>query len=250
MNTPDEIDEGTLMAYADGELDAEQSVQLEQLLKRDAVAAARVAQHKALRSQLQTEFAAVLSEPIPERLLNAVKRDANNPEGKIVDLSQARRASDVANRWKSREWMAIAASLIMGVMLGVYALKFNPSQLVGEHNGVLIAQGNLERALTTQLASNNATQPIQIGISFRNRTGEYCRSFAVQNSQSLAGLACRSRDNWRVQVLTESSSGNSGDFRQANSSMPVSVLTLIEQQISGEALDAQAENVARQSGWK
>jgi hypothetical protein len=32
--------------------------------------------------------------------------------------------------------------------------------------------------------------------------------------------------------------------------MPVSVLTLIEQQISGEALDAQAENAARQSGWK
>jgi len=251
VNAPNEIDEVTLMAYADGELDVAQSAQIEQLLQRDSIAAARVAQHKALRSQLQPELSAVLSEPVPEHLLSVVKGSVNKPQDNVVDLSQARRKSaSSSNRWTSREWSAMAASLVIGVMVGGYALKFNPSQLVSERNGALIAQGKLESALTTQLASTNSNHAIQIGISFRNRNGEYCRSFAVQNTHALAGLACRSQDNWRVQMLTESDSSNSGELRQASSGLPTAVLTLIEQQISGEPFDASAETAARQSGWK
>lgn len=250
MNTPDEIDETTLMAYADGELDADQSAQIEQLLKRNSAAAARVAQHKALRSQLQAGLSGVLSEPVPEQLLNVLKQRGNRLHDNIVDLSHARQRKNIARQWKGGEWSAIAASLIVGVLVGVYALHFSPSQLVSEQGGALIAKGKLENALTTQLASANSNEQIQIGISFRNRSGEYCRSFAIHEAHGLAGLACRSQDNWQVQMLTESSSGNSGDFRQAGSNMPTSVLTLIEQQISGEPLDASAELAVRQSGWK
>lgn len=251
MNTPNEIDEDTLMAYADGELDMAQSAQIEQLLQRDSAAAARVTQHKALRSQLQIGLSAVLSEPVPEHLLNVVKQHANSPQDNVVDLSQVRqRKSPINNRWTRREWGAIAASLIIGTVFGIYALKFNSSPLVSEQDGTLIAQGKLESALTTQLASTNSSQAVQIGISFRNRAGEYCRSFAVPNAHTLAGLACRSQGNWRVQMLTESASGNSSDFRQAGSGIPAAVLTLIEQQISGEPLDASTEIAARESGWK
>jgi hypothetical protein len=255
VNIPNEIDEETLMAYADGELDADQSAQIEQLLQRDSVAAARVAQHKALRSQLQAGLSAVLSEPVPEQLLNVLKRHSNNSQDNVVELSPVRQRKRITHRWSSREWGAMAASLIVGVVIGIYALKFNlsqlgPSQLVIEQGGALIAQGKLQNALTTQLASTRSNQPIQIGISFRNHAGEYCRSFAVQNTQALAGLACHSHDHWRVQVLTESSAGNSGEFRQAGSEIPTAVLSLIEQQISGEPLDASSELAAKQSGWK
>jgi len=251
VSTPNEIDEVMLMAYADGELDTTQSAQIEQLLQKDSVAAARVAQHKALRSRLQGGLSAVLSEPVPEHLQNLVKGYSDNAKGKIADLSRARqRRSSIVDRWTSREWSAIAASLIIGTVIGMSALKFNATQLVGEQGGALIAQGRLESALTTQLASSNSTQPIQIGISFRNHTGEYCRSFNVQDTHALAGLACRSQGNWRVQMLTESTSGNLDDFRQASSGMPTAVLTLIEQQISGEPLDASTEIAVRQSDWK
>src|SRR5438128_1111589 len=128
VNAPNEIDDATLMAYADGELNAAQSAHIEQLLKRDSIAAARVAQYKALRSQLQAGLSAVLSEPVPERLYNVMKAHASKAQDNVVDLSQARRKRSMIDRWTNREWSAIAASLIVGIVLGMYALKFNASQ--------------------------------------------------------------------------------------------------------------------------
>lgn len=243
MNTPIEFDDETLMAYADGELDAVQSAQVEQLLQRDAAAAAKVAQHRALRAQLRNEFTAALSEPVPERLLNVL-------QPKIVDLAQVRQRKTAAKQsWSSREWSAMAASLIVGVVAGMYALGFNSANLVSEQGGALVAKGKLDNALNTQLASTNSTQPIHIGVSFRNHAGEYCRSFTVQDTHALAGLACRVQDNWRVQIL-ESAVSSSNEFRQAGSDTPAAVLSLIETQIAGEPLDADAEAAARQAGWK
>ena len=250
MNISNEVDDDTLMAYADGELDADQSAKIEQLLQRDSVAAARVAQHQALRSRVQSGLSAVLSEPVPESLLNVLKQHDPQSQADVVDLMQVRQRKSAINRWTTREWGAMAASLIAGVLIGMYALEFSPAQLVSEQGGALIAQGTLEKTLTTQLASANSGQAIQIGISFRNLAGEYCRSFTVQNAQALAGLACHSQNNWRVQMLTEIGSSNSGDFRQAGSGLSPQVLKLIEQQISGEPLDASGELAARQSGWK
>lgn len=251
MNTPIDkpTDEEMLMAYADGELDAKQAAYIEQAMQTDANIAARVAHHRVLRAQLQTSFADVLSEPVPQRLLNTLQPAA--PAAKVVDLAQARHAKSAAPRsWSSREWSAMAASLIAGIVMGMYALNFNSTQLVSEQGGALIARGKLESALTTQLASTAATaQTIKIGTSFRNQDGAYCRSFAVSEGRSLAGLACREQDQWRVQMLTEVNS-DASEFRQAGSATPAAVLALIDQQIEGEPLDAEAEAAAAKSGWK
>jgi len=250
VNTPDKTDEDLLMAYADGELDADQAARVEQLLQRDSAAAARVAQHRSLRSRLQGELSQVLAEPVPERLLDALKQPVTDTPGRVVDLSAARQSKSGAARWRNREWMAMAASLIVGVVVGIYAASFNSSQLVDEKDGALVARGRLKYALTTQLASANSNQKIQMGISFRNHSGEYCRSFAVQDEHALGGLACHAQDNWRVQMLTEARPEKTGDFRQASSGMSPAVLAMIQEQISGEPLDAHAEITARQSGWK
>lgn len=253
MNTPFEITDETLMAYADGELDAAQATQVEQWLQQDAAAAAKVAQHRALAAQLRNGFSAALTEPVPERLLNVLQPNANTRD-KVVDFSQALQRKTTTRSWSSREWSAIAASLIVGMLVGVYALQFNSTNLVGAQHGELIAQGKLDSALTRQLAGANAAQGIQIGISFRNHAGEYCRSFALQDqgqdTQALAGLACRTQGNWRVRVLTESAQSGSSEFKQAGSTTPAAVLALIDQQIAGEALDAEAEAAARQKGWQ
>lgn len=252
MNTPIDkpTDEEMLMAYADGELDATQAAYIEQAMQTDANIAARVAQHRALRAQLQTSFAGMLSEPVPQRLLNTLQAPAS-PAAKVVDLAQARHAKSIAPRsWSSREWGAMAASLIAGIVVGMYALTFNSTQLVSEQGGALIARGKLESALTTQLASTAvAAQAIKMGTSFRNRDGAYCRSFAVSEGRSLAGLACREQDQWRVQMLTEANN-DASEFRQAGSATPAAVLALIDQQIEGEPLDAEAEAAAAKSGWK
>jgi hypothetical protein len=253
MATSTDIDDETLMAYADGELDAAQAAQVEQRLVIDASAAAKVAEHQSLRARLGRDSTSVLSEPIPERLLAALQPRAAHTavHTKVVDLAQRKPRKSFASNWSMREWGAMAASLIAGLALGMYALNFNGKPLVSADHGALIAQGKLDTALTTQLTSAaGSAQAVQIGISFRNHAGDYCRSFTVRDDQPLAGLACRSQNQWRVQLLTETAKGNSGELRQAASATPEAVLALIDQQIAGEALDADAEMTARKAGWR
>lgn len=252
MATELPISDETLMAYVDGELDAQQAMHIEIAMQKDAQLAARVAMHRALRSQLQSELSSVLAEPVPDRLLNVLQaRTVSN----VIGLDDARQRKTIAAKhsWGTREWAAMAASLVVGVALGIYALNFNSSSLVIARGSEMLAQGKLANALTSQLASNAAqvnNQSIQMGISFRNHAGEYCRSFAVHDGNALAGLACKQQDSWRVQMLTQASSSNTTEFRQAGSTMPAAVLAQIEQQIDGEPLDADAEAAAQRAGWK
>lgn len=256
MNTSIELDDETLMAYADGELDATQAAQVEQRLSTDPVAAAKVAEHQALRAQLSRDMSGVLSEPIPDRLLATLQpRTAGGPLGNVVELAplQQRKTRHKTRQWNTRDWSTMAASLLVGLALGMYA-NFSSNELnklVDGDHGALIAQGKLDKALTTQLTSTaGAAQAIQIGISFRNHAGAYCRSFMVRNDKPLAGLACRSDNAWQVQLLTPASKAPTGEVRQAASTTPEMVLSLIDQQIAGEALDADAEINARKAGWR
>lgn len=247
MNT--QIDDETLMAYADGELDALQIKRVEQAIQADAGVAARAAQHRALRTKLQSDLNDVLAEPVPQRLLDTLHTPIAATRS-VAELARARHSRTTQHRnWRSREWMAMAASLIAGIVIGVYALNFTSKQFISEQGGALIAQGRLDEALTTQLAGAGEVASIKLGISFRNRDGEYCRSFSLHEGRPIAGLACRQADRWRVQILSETGN-DSSEFRQAGSAIPAPVLAFIEQQISGEPLDADAEVTAQRSGWK
>ena len=62
-----------LMAYADGELDPVERAQVEAAIGGDPSLARRVEKHRALRSKVSSAFNSVLDEPVPERLLNAVR---------------------------------------------------------------------------------------------------------------------------------------------------------------------------------
>ncbi|MGC3983149.1 MAG: hypothetical protein QM808_17990 [Steroidobacteraceae bacterium] len=252
MNPNTQIDDELLMSYADGELDAEQQAVVEQALRQDVSLAARVAQHRALRTQLQDSFADVLSEPTPERFLKTLQSPAATDSARIIDLTQMRqRKTAERTHWDMRHWGAMAASLLVGTLIGFYALNSGTGSLIGNHDGAVIAQGELARSLTTQLASsNNNDQAINMGISFRNHAGEYCRSFIVRGGKSLQGLACRQQGNWQLRLLTESTVTSNGEFRQAASETSDTVLALINAQVEGEPLDSEAEAAAQRAGWR
>ena len=62
------IDDDTLMAYVDGELEPEQWLALEQALGQDPALAGRVAALRALNTRLSAAMAGELAKPVPERL--------------------------------------------------------------------------------------------------------------------------------------------------------------------------------------
>ena len=238
-----DINDETLMAYADGELDAATRARVEAALAGDAALAQRVAAHRALAQQLRGSFAGVLAEPVPQRLLDAARNHHDAPgadthSAKVIELRPR-----TAPRW--REWGALAAGLLLGA-LGLQLAKQSQAPLITTHDGIALASGGLAHALDTQLAANQpAAATIHLGISFRTHDGHYCRTFTLP---AAAGLTCRSDEGWRLSVLSSTDNGG-GTYRQAASSLPPAVLQAVQDSIAGAPLDAAAEARAQAGGW-
>src|SRR5258708_24624857 len=188
------ISDETLMAYADGELDAAARAAVESAMREDPQIEARVALHRTLRRKVLAAYSPELSEDVPEGLL-AAARGAESTRSKVVNLQDARAALErsAARRRPLRpQWRTagtIAASLIAGVGLGFFMWGHTESPLMRSAGGALVARGQLAQALSNQLAAEQSrSSPVQIGVSFPAKSGHYCRTFALSGSVSPAGL--------------------------------------------------------------
>jgi hypothetical protein len=241
--------EETLMAYADDELDSQTRSALEAAMALDPELAHRVAKHKALREQLRASFDKVLHEPPPQRLIDAARGvPAVRREGNVIPL---RRKPPPRRAWP--QWTSLAACLFVGVLLGQVLLRTaGNTGPITSRDGRLLANGVLAESLSEQLSNaQKEDAPVRIGLSFKSKDGEYCRTFTLRNSTTLAGLACREHDDWRLRVLAQANptSTNGNQYRQAESEVPPSVMQTVESTISGDPLDARAENAAREMSW-
>jgi hypothetical protein len=243
--------EETLMAYADDELDSQTRTEVEAAMAADPEIARRVAQHKALRGKLRSAFDKALDEPPSQRLVDAARGvPAIRREGNVIPL---RRKTPPKRAWP--QWASLAASLVVGAFIGQALLRTSGgSGPIVSHDGQLLASGVLAHALSDQLAgAQSEDTPVRIGVSFRSKGGDYCRTFSMHEATTLAGLACREHDDWHVQVLAQSvptaTSANGSQYRQAGSELPKSVMQAVDDTIAGEPLDAHAEATARDKNW-
>lgn len=246
--------EETIMAYADGELDDSTRFEVELAMRQDPLLAEKIRQHQLLRSNVLSAFAGTLSEELPQRLQAAVR------SAKVVHLDSVRQLRTPPQRppvpekprWAWPQWAAMAATLVVGVLAGVLGAQSvgGDAQMAALDggNGALRAQGKLAQALDTQLASAAGVGlPVRLGVSFVAKDGNYCRSFMLPR---MAGLACRSGDEWRIPVMANAGTAAPGTYRQAGSELPPAVLEAIDERIAGKGLDAAAERVAATRGWK
>jgi anti-sigma factor RsiW len=264
------ISDETLMAYADGELDAATRASVEAAMQEDAEIGKRIARHRALREAMQGAHSAVLDEPVPDRLIAAARGrsaavrgqsaaaqpDADAPQSTVVDLSRAREAARRKNAAPSRRWQpaAMAACLLLGLGLGFLAWHGSSGALIqsGGAGGGLVASAALGEALSTQLSDDRSAQRIAItGLSFRNKSGAYCRTFTLTGTDASSGLACREGSNWRIKALAQSprAAANTGNFRTAATADSPAIRAAVESSIEGEPLDHAGEIAARQAGW-
>ena len=233
------FDDDTLMAYADGELSAEERAEIERALAADPGLSERLEAHQRMRTLLSGAYSDAMDEPVPERLLTAVRGPApRKPE--VVDLS-ARREGRA--KWSVREWGAIAASLAGGLIIGFGAMN-TQSPLIAVTADGMSARGALERALDTQLASDEAGA-VRIGLTFRDVDGAFCRTFEL-TQRGTTGVACRGADDWDIAMTA--AQGAQGDIRMAGASE--AVLNVVATMIDGDPLDAEAETAARNGGWR
>lgn len=215
-----------VLAYVDNELSPRDAAAFEAELARDPALAKEVERHRALTAAVGRAYAPVLDEAVPPRL-TMVANAANDP-----------------GRGWWRSWGAVAASLVVGVIIGRMAL---PTSDVVQGPGGLVARGALARGLTTQLAAD--TGPIQVGLTFKDSAGRWCRTFESTPAR-MAGVACRDDRRWRVELATAVGVSQTPTYRTAASQMSPAILAVVDGLRAGDPLDAEAERRARDGQWR
>lgn len=240
-------DDETLMAYADGELDAAQRAQIDTAIAQDPDLALRLQEIRALRARMANAFSRVLPTTARPEVAARTGARADPARGNVLKFP-ARSARAPSPPWRAREWIAMAASLLLGVLLSWRLLVPGNAGLVEAGEGGLVAGGELARALESQLASEQSGEErVLIGLTFKAHDGNYCRSFVLRVART-AGLACRVGSEWQIPA-TDSSLVPEGGVQQANSALPPSILRIIEARMEGTALDAEGEKNARLGTW-
>lgn len=249
------ISDEILMAYVDDELDAAARTAVEAAMTDSPEVARRVARQQELRRQMRAAFDGVLREPVPERLVEAARRaPASAREAAVSDLASARaqRAERTARRWSWPEWGAIAASVVLGALVSQLLGPLTAEPIVAR-DGRLVANDALARALSNRLSADQPPDTrIAMGLSFRSKDGEYCRTFLIRDGRGLAGLACREGEAWSVERVAPGEAPIPRDDRyaMAGAELPVLILKAVEERIDGEPLDASGEAAARQNHWR
>ncbi len=232
------IDAETIAAFADGELSPIEAACVARAIATDPALAAQVQAHRSLRDTLASHYAPIATEAVPDRLSALLQADEH-----VVDIAQARAERTQRSRLPIWTSSAIAASLILGVGIGT---QIPEKSTVGIRDGAMVAQGTLDRALTTQLAAAQDGAPFRILVSFKERGGSVCRGF---DSPEMAGIACRTGDEWVLRRTQSSNASQSAGYRQANSSAS-DILSAAQDMADAPAFDAVQEQAARTNGWR
>ena len=230
-----------LVAYVDRELDGATTASIDAAIARDPDLAARVERQRRLAQAVHAAYEPILQEPMPKRLLD-------------LATGAAPAAARAPRRWAWFEWGAMAASVVLGVVIGAAFIgearrgSSDFGDIIADR-GQLSARGTLARALTDQLASTQKPDAaVRVGLTFISARGEYCRTFALEHG-SAAGLACGAGGEWRVELVTRAAP-KSGEYRTAAGDLPAAVQQAVDGQIQGHSLDAAAEQAAQQRGWR
>jgi len=228
-----------LMALADGVLDEAEERRLAGLVAADPALARRLAALRAGSDAARRAYAAVVEEPVPDRLLAAV-------------LAADATASGVAppQPANARGWAraAVAAGLVaFGIALGAVSSRV----LQPDGGGELAA---LPPLVTAALSSAMGGDRLSVGAdsvtllsTHRMGDGTICRVFAAEGAVPATGLACREAGAWRLTALVRRSASG-GVFRPAGGLDPV-LEELLERRAAGPALPVADEAALRARGW-
>lgn len=264
------LDEETLMAYVDGELDPGRAAEIEALLAEDAEARATVQMFRDSAAALRGAFDPILREPVPERLLAAVNAP---PTGKVRDIRLARRGA-LSRFLPQTAWArAAAVALLVGTGAGYLTAQWRSSAL---ESIVWVATADplLNEALETTASGatfarrepgDGVGRDILPLLTFRDKSGRFCREFesslrVPDGSQVSYGVACRAHGAWQTQALMASQliaptlggdpSADPSQYVPAMGGEVASFDTVIQQLMVDGPLSPEEEAALIEQGWR
>lgn len=262
------VDDETLMAYVDGELDPRRTAEVEALLAEDAETRATVQMFRDSTALVRGAFDQILREPVPERLLAAVNAP---PTGKVRDIRVARRGT-LARFLPQTAWArAAAVALLVGAGAGYLTAQWRPGAVAPASlaaSDVLLSEAldatGSGVAFARRDAKTGVAREILPLLTFRDANQRYCREFestfiAPDGQQVSYGVACRERGVWQPQALmarqliAPALRGDPQDHSQYVPAMGGEVAgfdTVIQQLMVGEPLKPQEEAKLIDQGWR
>lgn len=225
------LDEGTLIAYVDGELDSQTAREVEAKIATDADARQTVEHLRALAALTRIAFNDTLHEAVPQALKDAALGRTLKDTGAVIEHSgpgnvvsfAPKPQGGVLRRMAPHGFAAAAA--VMGLVLGLgggvqYSEKSTSKSLQLAALALQQDQGSMDQALNKALevnVSGNAltwTNP-DSGRSaaftpvrtYQDKAGKFCREYrkdvtASSKTDTTFGLACRDENGaWKTRYL-------------------------------------------------
>lgn len=228
-----------LIAYIGGKLSAPDREAVEAAIASDPSVAERLRRHREVGAMIQN---AISSGGRKARVAGGDKSAAP-----IVSLADARRTRDApppppkvsvsasaARKPVDPRWAALAAGLVLGIAIGIFAPRPTNDLL----DGTLQARGVLAATLEQGLSEDQkAGAAVTLLGTYQDKDGVWCRTFAGESRVS--GIACRTGEGWRL-VMTE-----------VGAPVPSPVMASAVTALGlGGPVAAAAERKARSAAWR
>lgn len=227
-----------LIAYLGGKLSAPDRAAVEAAVASDPAVAERLRRHR--------EVGAMIQNAISSGGRKARASAGDKAAAPVVSLADARRTREAppppkpkvstppARKSLDPRWAALAAGLVVGIAVGIFAPRPTNDLLDGtlQARGVLAA--TLEQGLT---ADQKSGATVRLLGTYRSKDGIWCRTFAGEGR--ISGVACRTGDGWRL-MMTELGA-------PTPSPVMASAITALG---LGAPVDAAAERKARSAAWR
>ena len=203
--TMQDVDDETLMAYADNMLDPADRARIEKLVLSNPAFAAKVKMFQQTSSQTHAALAPLVDVPVPEPLLATVRNQISDHEAKKVSLRAI--MQNHLPRWSWGLSMAAAASIagVVGVMIG-YQQAFqgaNQTRLaVGAAPSApfVSALNTLKSGEETSIGNDK----LKLVSTFRISGSSLCREFEYigKPDGSVVAVACEQGETWNIRFAT------------------------------------------------
>lgn len=202
-----QIDDTTLMAYLDGEIDDAHAAEIDRAIGKDIGLRDSIATMRSIDAQIKAALAPALHGPMP-RL-------------RVTPLAAA--APSRAKRFAA-SWMTAAAAslalLALGTALGIGVAEYadyRTNKLLAARAATEQTQAQLafaqalEKSISGQTVSwRNPDSGASGGVTpvrtFKNAENQFCREFRQWQTGGVArenkvGIACRENGAWRVRAI-------------------------------------------------
>lgn len=218
------LDESTLIAYVDGELDSETAREVEAKLGGDPEAQRFVDQLREIAALSRVAFNDTLHEPVPQHLRSAImdklaqSNDTSTSDSDNVVSFQAR---SQANWGKALPLAAAVAGLLLGLGGGFQYSETSTNKALqqaslSQAQDQIAMNTALNKALEVNLSGNELAwrnpdsgrtalfTPVR---TYQDKDGKYCREYrkdVTSNNQTETtyGLACRTDEGtWKTRYL-------------------------------------------------